>query len=493
MESRPAPPLPTASEFAAGGARPVGGPAAPSTSGKAPAIVALTDDAGLLEALTLAALERAVVVTSPSVDRFVDQLVANAPQVALIDAACAPAALEDFVALLHRQFPQLLLLIAGPPPLQHQLAAPIADGTVFRFAHKPASAQRLRLFIDAALRRRQGLGEPAPPGPAASEEPTARFRAVGAARRRLPWAAALLFTLGAGGVLAALWRSLHDRSAGHPAPAAPAPTMAAAAPADTVDQAERERLLAESRRREAALLEQVRRSASGARAERAHVYVELARKRLASGALLQPGDDSARAYVQSAVALAPEDSDVRAVARALGDALIAAFRQSIAAGDQSAAESWLQACAEYHITATPQAQLANQLEALQRARGAPVAQDVQDAPAAQDAQDAQDARVSPSAPSATAVVPESDLKRVRFIAPIYPPEALARGLTGSVDLEFTVTSTGEVRDIQVQSAEPPGVFEQAAVSALARCRYPPVQRDGVAVAQRTHLKLRFTP
>jgi protein TonB len=62
-----------------------------------------------------------------------------------------------------------------------------------------------------------------------------------------------------------------------------------------------------------------------------------------------------------------------------------------------------------------------------------------------------------------------------------------------VELEFTVTPDGKVTDIQVQTAEPRGVFEQAAIDALSQSRYEPVQRDGVAVAQRARIKLRFTP
>src|SRR6185437_15168578 len=43
----------------------------------APAVVALSGDHPLLQALTQAVIERIAVITSPSADRFVDQLVAN--------------------------------------------------------------------------------------------------------------------------------------------------------------------------------------------------------------------------------------------------------------------------------------------------------------------------------------------------------------------------------------------------------------------------------
>ncbi|HEY4973831.1 MAG TPA: hypothetical protein VII41_09500, partial [Steroidobacteraceae bacterium] len=92
-------------------------------------VIALSEDPMLLEALTLAAMDQATVVTSPSADRFADQLVATAAAVALIDAAAAPTPLDGFIASLHQQFPQLLLLLAGPASLQPQFAPQLADGT----------------------------------------------------------------------------------------------------------------------------------------------------------------------------------------------------------------------------------------------------------------------------------------------------------------------------------------------------------------------------
>jgi TonB family protein len=91
------------------------------------------------------------------------------------------------------------------------------------------------------------------------------------------------------------------------------------------------------------------------------------------------------------------------------------------------------------------------------------------------------------------VVPESTLQRKHFVQPVYPPDALAKNISGAVEVEFTVTAEGKVTDIQVQSAEPRGVFEQAAISALSQSRYQPLERDGVAAAQRTRLRLRFQP
>lgn len=127
----------------------------PSIAPSSSAIVALSEDDALLRALTMAMVEQAAIVTSPSVDRFIDQLASNGAEVALIDAAAAPSPVESFMLRLRRQFPQLLIVLTGSARLQNELSTQIADGTIFRFAHKPASAQRLKLFINAALRRRR--------------------------------------------------------------------------------------------------------------------------------------------------------------------------------------------------------------------------------------------------------------------------------------------------------------------------------------------------
>jgi hypothetical protein len=54
------------------------------------------------------------------------------------------------------------MLVLGAAQLHEELRGRIADGTVFRFAHKPASAERLKLLLLAALRTRP-VEAPSPP------------------------------------------------------------------------------------------------------------------------------------------------------------------------------------------------------------------------------------------------------------------------------------------------------------------------------------------
>lgn len=59
------------------------------------------------------------------------------------------------------------------------------------------------------------------------------------------------------------------------------------------------------------------------------------------------------------------------------------------------------------------------------------------------------------------------------VAAAYPRRAQQRGIEGYVDVEFTVTVLGTVRDAVIVRAEPKGIFEQAALDAVAKWKYKP--------------------
>ncbi len=81
---------------------------------------------------------------------------------------------------------------------------------------------------------------------------------------------------------------------------------------------------------------------------------------------------------------------------------------------------------------------------------------------------------------------------MRDANPVYPEWALQQLVSGWVEMEFTVATDGSVKDIKVINAQPKNTFNSAASSALARRRYAPVMRDGVSVAQRASIRMRFT-
>jgi TonB family protein len=71
------------------------------------------------------------------------------------------------------------------------------------------------------------------------------------------------------------------------------------------------------------------------------------------------------------------------------------------------------------------------------------------------------------------------------VQPTYPAAAMARRLTGYVDVEFTVDAEGHVRSASVTKSEPARVFDSAALAAIGRWRYPSEPgRDPVKLTHR---------
>jgi protein TonB len=105
-----------------------------------------------------------------------------------------------------------------------------------------------------------------------------------------------------------------------------------------------------------------------------------------------------------------------------------------------------------------------------------------------------------SAPSSTPPVSEARdpnsvaaviLQRVYSPDPVFPEIARERDLTGFVDLEFTVRADGTVTDVNVLKAQPKGVFENAAVDAVSKWRYRPIERGGLPINEHARLRLNF--
>lgn len=77
-------------------------------------------------------------------------------------------------------------------------------------------------------------------------------------------------------------------------------------------------------------------------------------------------------------------------------------------------------------------------------------------------------------------IAEGDYLPIVRVAPVYPSRALSRGLEGFVDMSFTVTATGTVKDpIVLQSTS--SLFERAATRAVLKFKYKPRVVDGIPV------------
>jgi len=67
------------------------------------------------------------------------------------------------------------------------------------------------------------------------------------------------------------------------------------------------------------------------------------------------------------------------------------------------------------------------------------------------------------------------------VAPIYPRRAQSRGISGYCIVEYTVTTSGAIRDPRPVDCQPAGVFEDASVKASLKFKYKPRVVDGVAI------------
>jgi protein TonB len=74
------------------------------------------------------------------------------------------------------------------------------------------------------------------------------------------------------------------------------------------------------------------------------------------------------------------------------------------------------------------------------------------------------------------------------VEPQYPMQAAQRGIEGWVELAFTISTAGTVKDARVTKAHPRRIFDKAALTAVRKWKYnpkvengSPVERNGVQV------------
>ena len=86
---------------------------------------------------------------------------------------------------------------------------------------------------------------------------------------------------------------------------------------------------------------------------------------------------------------------------------------------------------------------------------------------------------------------DGDVIPVVRIPPQYPRKALMAKIEGWVTLEFTINETGGVEDIKVLKAQPPRVFDKAAMRALYKWKFKPRIIDGVPQKRRATQTIDF--
>jgi TonB family protein len=470
-------------------------------------LMALTQDEELLAALrNVTDPVHEVCVIRAELD-LSTALMAHHAGVAVLDCSVIVTPVATLTARLHAQFPELVLIVAGGAFEQGMLAAQITDGSVHRFLHKPVSEARVRAFVESAWRRqvhdatttmmrpparppaartlriaavlaalaavavplvriamRTAAVSPlaAPPAP----EPNAQVAAVTATPAATSPDVPAMPGFGLPAV-PGLNRPAAPGASGPAAPAAPAATVPGL-PNDASEESAQPQLDAQ-----------------------VSDFLQRAATAMSRGAFIEPKEDNARFYLESARALAPQDERVQEATLDLVARLESEARQALAAHDPAQAEAWTAAAAD--AGAQPEHVAALRAEAQQLRGEAPAAAAIV-APVA--ASVAASVAAPASAPVAALAAPPADesegtLTRTRYVPPVYPESARNRNIGGWVDLTFLVGVDGAVSEVAVVGAQPPGTFEQAAIDAVRRWRYQPVIRDGHAATQQARVRVRF--
>ena len=90
--------------------------------------------------------------------------------------------------------------------------------------------------------------------------------------------------------------------------------------------------------------------------------------------------------------------------------------------------------------------------------------------------------------SQKAVTPESPLKVIHRVPPIYPPKAKAKGISGTVVVEAVIGKQGDV--LSARAIEGDEIFWDAAVTAVKAWKFEPLTSQE---PEKTRIKMRFWP
>ena len=119
------------------------------------AIAAITQDRALIGLLrsVIDPSNDLILVTSEA--ELTPHLNGRRVSVALLDSMFIEGDLAGMAERLRNTWPDLVLVVVGTAEEQSKVAGQITSGVVYRFLHRPVSAPRVRLFVDAALRRHE--------------------------------------------------------------------------------------------------------------------------------------------------------------------------------------------------------------------------------------------------------------------------------------------------------------------------------------------------
>src|SRR5690606_12969634 len=82
-------------------------------------------------------------------------------------------------------------------------------------------------------------------------------------------------------------------------------------------------------------------------------------------------------------------------------------------------------------------------------------------------------------------------RKVSTPAPAYPEAARAQRISGMVVLLIDIAADGSVAKAEIDRGEPAGVFDDAALAAVANWKFQPAMKDGKAVPSRVRVPIEF--
>jgi TonB family protein len=537
-----------------------------------PAVLALSNNANLLEIVTRAVPNGSQVITVNTLDALMARCRKVRPGVLLMDTALIQDITGTVIQLM-QDLPDLVVVVAGKGEDSAALMKLTAAGQIYRFLLTPLAHGQTKLTLEAAMTQHLALGAANERREANAEQGSGEEKKsylpayiglgaalivvvggaffglsrmgsnngqatvsstaqneTGAASKELALADA---ALAAGNLLEPpgdsaldLYRSALAINAKNPRAQAGIDAVAGkllekAEAAMTAEQLETAVTLLEQARdvspnnsrlkfmdsQIARERERLKLTQAQDMGKKVRGLLTAAQEDMDSGRLISPAGNNARDNILDARKLDPTEPAIAQAQRSLSGKLIEAARRAAEQNQMEPAQALLSAARqmgsvgadlsaiERSLTETRVKTTVADTQAMAQ-KAAAAAQAERDAAAAAAAAQAAaqraaaEAAAQASASAAAAAMPVA-LKRIKTVSPAFPESAKKSGISGWVEVSFTVNERGMVENARASSSEPKEVFDWAAVQAVEQWRFEPPLRDGKPTSQATKVKLRF--
>lgn len=187
-------------------------------------------------------------------------------------------------------------------------------------------------------------------------------------------------------------------------------------------------------------------------------WMEKVRSAIAAGRLVAPAEDCAFSYLSERDA---EDEITLQLRQELFSAVLAEANANIGIGELELAETLLASATDIDEESEELGQVMDSLENAYFDR------------------------------EADTILPVTSLNRLTMVPAEYPRRAEERGVTGWVEIEFTVLPDGNTSGISVAGSEPKRIFDASAIKAVEQWTFEPREFRGQLIAQRSVARLVF--